>query len=273
MHRRDLRRKLQALGREPAPRPSVAFVASLWDRLRVLGPRGSGSPATGARRFAVAVLTVAAVAALVAGVLIASPRPPEGSLALSSARDAIVTLPDGSNVEARDGLVVPPGSTIRTGRDGDVRVDGDRLGPDAEATVSGGRMRRVVASPRPVATPAPTREPTPRPDATPAPTREPTPRPTPTPDATAMTLACRVLERPAIHCEWSRPATDAVRGYRLWRSDGTRQVVFRTGDVTVLAYTDRDVSARTTYVYVIEALGADGRVVASGGPVRVAASG
>lgn len=103
---------------------------------------------------------------------------------LAVARDAIVELPDGSELEAADGLVVPNGSVIRTGPDGRVEAGGAILGPDAVGVVLDERLHVTPVEDDPPAAPPPTTDasPTPVVDASPAPVvveASPAPRPSP----------------------------------------------------------------------------------------------
>jgi hypothetical protein len=76
---------------------------------------------------------------------------------------------------------------------------------------------------------------------------------------------------PVVVCEWAAPADLKVAGYQLWRAerpDGTKQVVFRSTDAT--RYIDRAVSGGHSYLYVVRALDANGRVIGQSDAVTVA---
>jgi hypothetical protein len=155
--------------------------------------------------------------------------------------------------------------------------------------------------PRPVPEPKPQPVPEPRPESLPAPVPKPTPEPAPRPAPEPTTKPAPVVARmklacapqrmattdtadgttkdsatiaptgPVVVCEWAAPSDLKVAGYQLWRAerpDGTKQVVFRSVDAT--RYVDRAVSAGHSYVYVVRALDADGRVIGQSDAVTVA---
>ncbi len=81
-------------------------------------------------------------------------------------------------------------------------------------------------------------------------------------------LACVVRTTeptPVVHCEWSKPTSDAAVGIRLLRLDpdvDTRRVaIFRTDDIEVGSYTDVEVRVGHRYAYAVQAVNANGRVV------------
>ncbi len=79
--------------------------------------------------------------------------------------------------------------------------------------------------------------------------------------------AARVADTSAaVRCEWSAPAGTEAHGYRLWRSDHAadraRQVIFRTDGLGATSYLDREVRRTQRYTYVVQAVDADGRLVA-----------
>jgi hypothetical protein len=92
-----------------------------------------------------------------------------------------------------------------------------------------------------------------------------------------LALRCEGVRRTEDHpagiaCGWDASVHPAFAGYRLVRSDGDeRIVVFRTGDRAVTRYLDIEVRPGATYLYAVEAVTADGRVVGVGGPVRATA--
>jgi hypothetical protein len=81
---------------------------------------------------------------------------------------------------------------------------------------------------------------------------------------------------PVVVCEWAAPADLKVAGYQLWRAerpDGTKQVVFRStdpGEMNTGSYVDRAVSGGHSYLYVVRALDANGRVIGQSDAVAVA---
>jgi hypothetical protein len=138
---------------------------------------------------------------------------------------------------------------------------------------------RPLPEPRPEPLPAPA--PTPRPEPEPV----PVPEPKPVPVVARMRLACAPQRvdtdnttdkmtfapaEPVVVCEWAAPSDLRVSGYQLWRADrpdGTRQVIFRSVDAT--RFVDWAVSAGHSYVYVVRALDANGRVIAQSDGVSV----
>ncbi|MGH9283438.1 MAG: hypothetical protein ACRD0S_10950, partial [Acidimicrobiales bacterium] len=106
----------------------------------------------------------------------------------------------------------------------------------------------------------------------------PEPKPVPAP---AIKIACRVLDEadsptagsirptPAVACRWSELLDRKVAGYRVWRAESNtgRKVVFESRTET--SFVDRDVASGHTYVYAVQAVGADGGVIATSEPVKV----
>lgn len=140
----------------------------------------------------------------------------------------------------------------------------------------------AAASPTPTPTPRPTVSPTPSPTIQPAPEQlrlhcEGIGQPWATTTDAAVddalsSTADEVAARYGIACKWSMSQSRRFAGYRLIRSDGyTRTVVFRTRDRERTNYLDRAVRPGQTYVYRIDALDADGRVIGTGGPVKATA--
>lgn len=149
-------------------------------------------------------------------------------------------------------------------------------------------------APTPEPKPEPTPEPKPRPLPVPNPEPTPVPAPKPLPVPARMKLAC-ALQRfdsttnagttdatakyaptsPVVVCEWAAPSDLKVAGYRLWRADrpeGTKQVIFKTvdpGEMNTGRFVDRTVSEGHGYLYMVQAVDADGRVVAQSDGVAV----
>ena len=135
--------------------------------------------------------------------------------------------------------------------------------------------------------PTPTPLPVPKPEPVPDPRPLPAPKPAPVP--VRMKLACapqRIAATDPVEtknadgsfapaeavvvCEWAAPADLKVTGFQLWRAerpDGPKQVVFKSTDVT--RYVDQAVSSGHSYVYVVRALDANGRVIAQSDGVSV----
>lgn len=144
--RREVERLLEAAARDPVPPPDPGFVDALEDRLLTTRldvdtrlhrvPRGRLVVA-----FATAALLASAgVGGALAGWFDAETAAP--SLALAAARGTVVELPGGRSVTGRPGLDLPDGSVVRTGPDGEAVAGGVRLGPEEEAVVARGRLRR-----------------------------------------------------------------------------------------------------------------------------------
>ena len=147
---------------------------------------------------------------------------------------------------------------------------------------------RAVPDPKPTPVPVPEPKPLARPEPTPIP--DPDPKPNPAPEPTPlpqpeMKLACRVMDEiaktttdairpaPAVACRWSELTDRKVAGYRLWRAEPNtdRKVVFQTRTDT--SWVDGDVARGHTYVYGVQAIGPDGRVIASSERVKVSVPG
>lgn len=294
MNRRDIERRLDALGRAPIPSVRPNVIERVATRLRAVGlpdPAPVRRRPAGLQVFALAGAT--AVVVLVAVALALAPSGSEGGLiTLAGSRDSLVVLPDGSTVEATAGLEVPDGSLIVTGAAGEVRIDGQRIGPNERARLADGKVVRETPAPqktRPTPTPAPlptapppvvihvTPRPTPAPTVKPTPSARPTPSAKPTPSGspkpTGMRLFCEPVQREgatAVRCGWSATDDPRFARYVLWRGEGdSKTEVFRTADRTVMTFLDETVSAGVEYSYVVQAQDADGRVFVSGGPVRV----
>ncbi len=153
---------------------------------------------------------------------------------------------------------------------------------------------RPAPEPNPLPVPEPRPEPLPAPLPKPAPEPAPRPAPVPTtkpaPVVARMKLACAPQRMattdtaegttkdsatlapagPVVVCEWAAPSDLKVAGYQLWRAerpDGTKQAIFRSVDAT--RYVDRAVSAGHSYLYVVRALDANGRVIGQSDAVTV----
>src|SRR5690606_31566594 len=126
---------LEAAGSRPVPPADPAFLDRTEARILgtdvdELAPRR----ARRTRRPAVIASVAAAVAAFVvvgalAG-LFDSGADDGTEIAVSSAVDTVVVLPNGDRVEAARGVELPDGTVIRTGPNGFARIDGVTLGPD-----------------------------------------------------------------------------------------------------------------------------------------------
>jgi fibronectin type 3 domain-containing protein len=88
-----------------------------------------------------------------------------------------------------------------------------------------------------------------------------------------LRLACEVARTESgrgIACKWSSSEHRAFAAYRLWRGgDGERTVVFRSEQRAVTRYLDAAVEAGTGYLYVVEAVNADGQTIGRSDPVKV----
>ena len=144
--------------------------------------------------------------------------------------------------------------------------------------------------PEPLPEPKPRPLPVPQPEPKPEPTPVPVPAPKPLPVPARMKLACAPQRfdatttdntakfaptGPVVVCEWAAPSDLKVAGYRLWRADrpeGTKQVIFKTadpGEMNTGRFVDRTVSEGHGYLYMVQAVDADGRVVAQSDGVAV----
>jgi fibronectin type 3 domain-containing protein len=100
-----------------------------------------------------------------------------------------------------------------------------------------------------------------------------------------MKIACRVMDEaarpaansirptPAVACRWSDLPERKVAGYRVWRAEMNtgREVVFETRTET--SFVDGSVAPGHTYKYAVQAIGADGGVIATSEPVKVSVPG
>ncbi len=142
--------------------------------------------------------------------------------------------------------------------------------------------------PEPKPVPLPTPKPEPRPEPKPTPIPDPRPKPVP-PAPVRMKLACSAQRfdavnnagttdnkatfapvGPVVVCEWAAPSDLKVAGYQLWRAerpDGGKEVVFKSADAT--RFVDRAVSGGHSYLYVVRAVDAEGRVIAQSDGVTV----
>jgi len=161
--RREMRDLLEIAGRRDVPARSETAQLIAPTVARAAAPSGSTSgdadeleSRRARRRRLPAVLSGAAAAVvvlLVAGVLTglfgSSPGDGDGrtDLALVTAVDTVVVLPDGSTIAGARGVTLPDGTIIRTGPRGRATVAGVRLGPDTEAVVRDGRVRVLDAAP------------------------------------------------------------------------------------------------------------------------------
>ncbi len=273
MNRREIERRLHALGRSQTPGPADAFVEELGGRLRTTGLPPRPKRPLALLRPGLALTAAAIVAVIVAGVLYRTPE--DQRLTLTNATDAVVVLPDGRVVSDPRGLSLPDGAVVRTGTSGRVRAGDDELGPNREARVREGRLvdegpaasqaqATQEATPAPVARPTPTEQPA-RPPATRPPSR------TPTPARQELTLACRAADG-GIACRWSATDHPMFAAYALVRDDANgRRTVFRTADRSETFFVDSRVARGAVYVYTVEARDAQGQVLASGGPARAQA--
>jgi hypothetical protein len=113
----------------------------------------------------------------------------------------------------------------------------------------------------------------------------PAPAPDRRPQSTTTTAKARVEPlrlscagsseggQPTITCRWSQPESRGVAQSRLWRErDGAKRVLATVGaDAT--QYVDRTVERGGSYQYLVEALDAEGRVVARSAAVRTVCCG
>lgn len=275
----DLTDRLDALGRAKAPDPDPALLAGL-DAAR-LGRAPQPGPRPRVLRLPV-LLPAAAVAAAVLGfVLLAfgggdvSGRPT--TLVIATASDASVQQAERS-VPAIEGLTLEEGDRVVTGPAGTVTVGGDTLGPNEEAVLRSGRLRRLrrrIAAARSTTTtvPAPTSPTSP----TSVPADAPAPVAPSTPPTTAAATDQRAIpvvldlvarRRPdgSVALTWSRYGGPDFGGYVVLRQD--RDVVARRPSVDGVGAVDRAAPPAATR-YVVVVLGADRRPIGRSQVVRV----
>ncbi len=168
----DLRSLLTLAGSRPVPEPDPAFLAAT--EARILGldrsqdrddRRGAAVPLVDdspddpldelsvrrERKVRRPALLTAAAAAVVVLVIVGALTGLYGGgggggsagseLALVTAVDTVVVLPDGTRVEGARGVELPDGTIIRTGPHGRATIAGVHLGPDTEAVIRNGRVR------------------------------------------------------------------------------------------------------------------------------------
>jgi hypothetical protein len=160
--RDQLRDQLRAVAARPAPLPRPEFVAGLGARLAD-GTTGISPVVTlrqPARRVMRPVLTgvaAAAAAVVLAGSFAgwfdgADESARARSLALASATDTVVVLPDGNQVLGTVGLELPDEAIVRTGPNGSATAGRTQLGPQQEAVVDAGQLRTRPPTVDPAAT-------------------------------------------------------------------------------------------------------------------------
>jgi hypothetical protein len=92
-------------------------------------------------------------------------------------------------------------------------------------------------------------------------------------DVERLRLACEPGHRddqPFVACKWSPSQHPDFAGYVLRRGDGEERTdVFRTRERDQTTYLDRDVQLGRTYVYLVEAIAAEGAVIGRSEPVKV----
>jgi len=156
----DVQADLEAAGRRPTPAVDAHFADALEQRLRAVHATGANTSdaRTGAEAGPVAAtrrpwlrspIAVAAAAVVVISVAFSANlrQPTAPGLEFASALDTTVTLPDGSFVTARPGLVLQEGAVVLTGPQGHAVVAGVRLGPQEMGVVRGARLERIERSP------------------------------------------------------------------------------------------------------------------------------
>jgi hypothetical protein len=162
----DLRSLLALAGSRPVPEPDPDFLAETEARILGLDRKERGAAAVpldddpldelsvrrGRRLRRPALLTGAAAAVVVLVIVGAltglyggggGDGSAGGGLALVTAIDTVVVLPDGTIVDGARGLELPDGTIIRTGPRGRATIAGVLLGPDTKAVVRNGRVRVV----------------------------------------------------------------------------------------------------------------------------------
>lgn len=249
----DLTRRLDALGRTSPPPPSPALLDDLdAGRLR--------RPAHRARPFRLPVLLpVAAVAAAVLGfVLITFGGDSPRTVVIQTASDASVQQ-DQRSAPASVGQTLEEGDRVLTGPAGSVTVGDVTLGPNEEAVVRGGRLRRLRRALERRATtttsaPATTTTVGPASPAGPAATAPPPTTSPAAPDHASIPVEVQLVGRRLANGEvglrWSQYAGADFGGYVVLRED--RDVVARRAAVDGVRALDREPPGTPTrYVVVV----------------------
>lgn len=283
MNRRDVERMLEELGASGVPGPSHTFRERVAERLRAVGGVATAGRAWSRPPWGHVLVLAGATAAMVVAIVLASggPRSSTDQLVLASATDAVAVLPDGRTLPAKDGLILPEGSIVRTGPAGRVRAGDGVLGPNAEAVVRDGRLvRRPVRS----APPARPVRGVPQVDASPLPTLtlrtpEPTPfqpSPSPRPGAEQLRLGCAwgsEGDRKGVVCRWSPSQRADFAAYRLFRTDGDGRptVIARHTARGSTTYVDTGAEPTRSYSYELRVYNQRDEPIGVGGPVPVEA--
>jgi hypothetical protein len=223
-----------------------------------------------ARRFGgstwlrVVTLAVPAGAVALAGAFVALRPHPDHQRQVRTADNGI-TAPAPTN----DGVEPSPGAPQQPSR-GTATAS-----PSSPTTTAPARATTTTVEPtRHLVVPAPTDQSpqtTAEPKRSPEPTTSTTAAPTTTTTTPTATLSLHCTGgtdagSAAVTCTWSPATTSAFKSYRLSREKpGTnRVVVFTTDNRSTTSYADHDVQAGTGYGYWVEALDANGNVIARG---------
>ncbi|HZQ84879.1 MAG TPA: hypothetical protein VFA83_08585 [Acidimicrobiales bacterium] len=265
--------RLHALAEEHTPGPDPAFVARLGSELHQLDqvPVVADRTHPRARRLGgstwlrVVTLAVPAGAVALAGAFVAlrpAPAHPRQVRTLdpglsTPAPDVNQPAPGEHSAPALTPPVTAPRHDTQSGTVG---------APATTTTVPPTRHLVVPAptdqSPQTTVAPGGGRSPEPTTSTTTAPTTTTTPPATLSLHCTGGTDA----GTPAVTCTWSPITSSAFKSYRLSREKpGTnRVVVFTTDNRSTTSYADHDVQTGTGYGYWVEALDANGNVIARG---------
>jgi hypothetical protein len=276
MKNTELVERLHTLGGDTTPGPDPAFMARLGSELRQLDqvpalegrkPRVHHRGIGGTTWLRVLTLAVPAGAVALAGALVALRPAPSHPRQVRTAGPGVSTpAPETQQPSAGErNDPAPPGAGGQP-----TPATGVHHGP-ATGTAGAPITTTTVEPIRHLVVPAPTDQ-SPQTTAAPSPSREPTTTTTAATTATtappaSLSLHCTAgtdAGAPAVTCTWSASTTGAFHSYRLWREKpGTnRVVVFTSDNRTTTSYVDHDVQAGSGYGYWIEALDANGNVVA-----------
>lgn len=231
MNRDELRRIVEAAGRDEVPPAHPDFVDDLERRLartHVVGGRER-------RARWQAISAVAAAAAVIVALIVVQSDPPADTVVTDDVETTTTTSTSSTTTVTTSTTVTAPNTTVVV------------------------TTTATVAPPVTTTTMAPT-------TTAPPPPPETTTSTTATPGVEDMRMACTTGPRPEVTCTWSENTAEAFKGYILYRQVGAepRQELTRTTDRSFTSKTDKDVVAGTRITYTVEALDRDSVVIGRG---------